>query len=123
MKHFTSKHQKIGEIGENYACEILKKDGFSIQERNFTIREGEVDIIAKKDSNVYFIEVKTARLSSSIFPSENIHPKKLRRFRVAVFEYCRKESISFSRLKMLGLLVYLNADSTLNKYEYVDLVL
>ena len=123
MKHFTSKRQKIGEIGEDYACEILQKDGFEIQERNFAVREGEIDVVAKKQGLIYCIEVKTARVNSSILPSENLHPAKLGKFRKAVFGYCQKEGIAFSKVKLIGMLVYLNSDNTLARYEYVDLVL
>lgn len=123
MKHFTSKRQKIGEIGEDYACEILQKDGYSIQERNFSIREGEIDIVAKKQGDMYCIEVKTARVYSSILPSENLHPAKLGKFRKAAFEYCQKEGISFSKIKLVGMLVYLNSRDELVRYEYIDLVL
>jgi len=123
MKQFTSKRQKIGEIGEDYACEILQKDGFKVQERNFSIREGEVDIVAMKSAVCHCIEVKTARIYSSILPSENLHSAKLGKFRKAAFEYCQKEGIAFSKVKLIGMLVYLNSNNTLARYEYVDLVL
>lgn len=123
MRQFTSKRQKIGEIGENYACEIIKKDEFRILERNFSIREGEIDIVAKKQGVIYCIEVKTARTYSSILPSENLHPAKLGKFRKAAFEYCQKEGIPFSKAKLVGMLVYLNSRDELVRYEYVDLVL
>lgn len=123
MKHFTSGRQKIGEIGEDYACEILQTDGYSVKERNFSIREGEIDIVAKRQGDTYCIEVKTARVHSSILPSENLHPAKLGKFRRAAFEYCQKAGIAFSKVKLVGMLVYLNSNNTLARYEYVDLVL
>lgn len=123
MKHFTSQRQKIGEMGEDYACEILQKDGFTLKERNFSIREGEIDIVAMRAGVCHCIEVKTARIYSSILPSENLHPAKLGKFRKAVFQYCQKEGIAFSGVKLVGMLVYLNSNNTLARYEYVDLVL
>ena len=87
-KIFTSKTQKLGEIGENLACAFLMKHGFSILERNFTITSGEIDIIAKKKGVVHFIEVKSASANfnqsvtraTTIDPVQNMHPMKMKKF-------------------------------------------
>lgn len=59
MKQFTSKTQKIGEIGEKIAEMFLVKQGFTIIDRNFTHKLGEIDFIAKKSAKIYFFEVKS----------------------------------------------------------------
>ena len=69
-------------LGENMACEYLKKLGFKIIERNFRKGYGEIDVVAIEktaDGEVLaFIEVKTR--TSSLFgsPLESITPWKLR---------------------------------------------
>ena len=65
MKVFTSETQKIGQIGEEIACKYLKNKGFTVLERNFTIKAGEIDIIAEKDNKIHFFEVKSASLDES----------------------------------------------------------
>lgn len=47
-----------GNLGEDEACRFLKKNGYRILERNFTIRGGEIDIICEKGEYVVFVEVK-----------------------------------------------------------------
>jgi putative endonuclease len=123
MKQFISKSQKIGKIGEEYACQVLKEDGYTILERNFSIREGEIDVVAKKKGTTYCIEVKTARSYSPILPSENLHIAKLGKFRKAVFGYCQEYGVPFSKVKLVGMLVYLNSHDVLVRYEYIDFVL
>ena len=59
VKRFTSKTQKIGEIGEKIAEMFLVKHGFTIIDRNFTHKLGEIDIIAQKERKIYFFEVKS----------------------------------------------------------------
>lgn len=52
------KEYKFGFESENKAVKFLKSRGFEILERNFHSRFGEIDIIAKKDEILHFIEVK-----------------------------------------------------------------
>jgi len=54
-----SSKSTVGAQGEEHIAQHLIKHGFSILARNFTIRAGEVDIIAHKDELVIFVEVKT----------------------------------------------------------------
>ncbi|MDD5164906.1 MAG: YraN family protein, partial [Patescibacteria group bacterium] len=52
--------QLLGNLGEDLAVEFLEKQGYKIIERNLkTGRVGEIDIIARKDGELIFIEVKT----------------------------------------------------------------
>ena len=51
----------LGNKGEDAVCLWLAKRGFTICERNFAIRSGEVDIIAQKDEILAFVEVKTRK--------------------------------------------------------------
>ncbi|MBP9802695.1 MAG: YraN family protein [Candidatus Pacebacteria bacterium] len=95
-KVFTSKTQKIGEIGENIAVKFLMKQGFAILERNYTKKWGEIDIIAKKDNKIYFIEVKSVSRNlinvsqetlDSYKPEDNMHPWKLKRMSRTIQTY------------------------------------
>ena len=51
----------IGDIGEQAVCDMLVRHGYSILKRNFTIKGGEIDIIAVKNEVLSFIEVKTRK--------------------------------------------------------------
>jgi putative endonuclease len=64
----------LGDIAEEKACKYIQDLGFQIIERNYTLRGGEIDIIAIKDEVLHFIEVKSG---SSYSPLYNITPKKL----------------------------------------------
>ena len=97
MKKETEK-QKIGRIGEETASRFLVERGFSILGRNYRKKWGEIDIIAKKDGIIRFVEVKTVSrenlkessrdtLGSSYTPEENVHPWKLERLNRAIQTY------------------------------------
>ena len=50
--------KKIGNEGENIACEFLVQNGYEIIARNWRTRTGEIDIIAQKCDTIVFVEVK-----------------------------------------------------------------
>ena len=47
----------FGRRGEDAACAYLLRHGYSIIERNYRCRRGEIDIIAAKDGGAVFVEV------------------------------------------------------------------
>ncbi len=118
MKRFISKTQKIGELGEDIACKYLKKHDFSIIERNYTKKWGEIDIIAKKRYKLYFIEVKSVscdKLSDSSEsdvldkkPEENMHKWKMKRLSRVVQTYLIEKRIGNTEWQFDLLLVYLD---------------
>lgn len=120
MKQFTSKTQKIGEIGEEKACIFLMKQGFSIIERNLANKFGEIDIVAKKAGKYYFFEVKAGRQGGFINPAENLTKEKLRKFLISVEHYCLVNKINDYRMQ--GIVVLLPSNETLEpSVEIIDL--
>ncbi len=97
-KVFTSETQKTGEIGENIATKFLVKHGFSILDRNYTKKWGEIDIVAEKENKLYFIEVKSVtsfggtqdvprETYEDSRPEDNMHPWKLKRLSRTIQTY------------------------------------
>ena len=54
-----SKKKRIGSIGEHRATTHLVNQGYQILEKNWRYSHAEIDIIAKQDETLVFIEVKT----------------------------------------------------------------
>lgn len=71
----------LGKLGEDIACTYLANLGYTILQRNFQSRFGEIDIIAfdSKEKTIVFAEVKTR--TSFLFgtPLEAITYRKLTR--------------------------------------------
>ena len=102
-KVFTSETQKIGEIGENIAVTFLMKHGFSILDRNYTKKWGEIDIVAEKNKKLYFIEVKSVSRetlenvsyeTNNYKAEDNMHPWKLKRLSRTIQTYLLSKKIS-----------------------------
>lgn len=69
---------QTGSLGEKLACQYLQKLGYKILERNYRIRGGEVDIVAKDGEYLVFVEVKTRYSHEYGLPSESITPFKIK---------------------------------------------
>ena len=70
------KTKTIGDIGEEYAVNYLKKHRYKILSRNYRKRCGEIDIIAEKKGTVAFVEVKTRHENPLTRPFEAVDTKK-----------------------------------------------
>lgn len=84
--------RKLGDIGENVACEFLVKRGFKILDRNYLRKWGELDIVAEKGSRIHFVEVKSVR-GDYYRAEENMHPGKLKRISRVMQTYLLEKRI------------------------------
>jgi putative endonuclease len=83
----------LGREGEDAAAGYLQAKGYKILDRNFQIREGEIDLIAKSDDTLVFVEVKTGRSNSFGHPADKVDLRKQRRMVKAASAYLQKEEI------------------------------
>ena len=81
--------RETGSKYEESAAEYLKSKGYIIEYRNYRDRYGEIDIIARQNSTLVFIEVKYRSTSSAGNPLESITAHKQRQIRSAALSYMR----------------------------------
>ncbi len=129
-KVFTSKKQKIGETGENIATKFLVKHKFSVLDRNYTKKWGEIDIVAKKDSKLYFVEVKSVSRETldkvchetgEYKPEDNMHPWKMKRLSRTIQTYLLdKKIVNDMEWQVDLLVVYLDLKNKKAKVKVVS---
>lgn len=73
-----TQRRKAGNIGEDAVCGFLARHGYEIIKRNFTVRGGEIDIIAEKADIIAFVEVKTRTIGSMTSAEEAVDLRKQR---------------------------------------------
>jgi putative endonuclease len=72
--------QRTGVFGESLTAEFIEKRGDEILDRNWRIREGEVDLISMSADGIFhFIEVKTRSSLTFGHPFEAINRDKAHR--------------------------------------------
>lgn len=81
----------LGDLEENLACEYMKKNGYTILERNFRCKIGEIDIVALDGKYLVFVEVKYRSTNRYGEPVYAINKTKQNRiYRVAEFYILEK---------------------------------
>lgn len=76
----------VGLIGESAVADWLQERGWNILNRNFTIRGGEIDIVAENGQFIAFVEVKSRQYGSSVWGREAVNSSKQKRLiRAAMF--------------------------------------
>ena len=69
-------NKELGKMGEDIAIKYLIKNEYKIISRNFTCKQGEIDIIAKNKEYLVFIEVKTRSSIKYGIPAEAVNETK-----------------------------------------------
>ncbi len=108
----------MGDWGESRACEFLVRQGFEIVDKNFHTTTGEIDIIARKGSDIYFIEVKT-RTERALSYDDAITGFKRMKFQRAVRVYCYRRDVSEECVVLAGLIVFLDKVRRTLKFRLV----
>lgn len=128
IRKFTSKNQRIGELGEDIACKYLSQKGFDILERNYTRKWGEIDIIAKNDGGFRFIEVKSVSSDldnlngkdKAYRPEENMHPQKIRKMVKVVQTYLISKRVGNTPWQIDLALVYIDKNKRLARVKILE---
>lgn len=80
-------HNELGRWGEELAAAYLERKGYTILERDWKSGHRDIDIIARTEEEVVFVEVKTRRTSDFGAPYEAVDFRKLRNLQAAINHY------------------------------------
>ena len=87
-----AKHNDTGTWGEQIVTDYLTAKGYAIRERQWRLNHLEIDIIATKDDEIAFVEVKT-RSNADTDPLEAINRRKMAHMGAAATAYMQQFDI------------------------------
>lgn len=99
MKH----NQRIGKWGEETAAEHLTQKGYEIVERNARTPYGEIDIVARQNDIVIFIEVKTRTSNSMGLPEDSITLRKRQHMIACAEHYAAEHEIDRWQIDVISI--------------------
>ena len=98
--------RSIGSEREKQAGAYLEKLGYEILDYNFYTRFGEIDIVAKHEGYLVFVEVKYRKTASSGYPLEAISIQKQRKISKCALFYMKAHGVEHLpvRFDVVGIL-------------------
>lgn len=128
-----TENRKTGNLGEDIASRFLLKKGYTMLERNYWKKWGEIDIIAIKDDIIHFIEVKSvscetipgvsSETDDKHRPEDNVHPEKLRRLSRVIQTYIIERGVSPETWQFNVVTVYINKKDLISKVIIIENVI
>ncbi len=76
-----------GLAAEERACRHLERQGFTVLARNYRVPGGEIDIVARRDALLVFVEVRSREGASFGSPEETVGLRKRLRIAAAARRY------------------------------------
>ena len=83
----------FGKSGEEIAASHLIAEGYKILARNYRFRRYEIDIVARKEDTLVFVEVKTRSSQRFGHPVLSVTVPKTRRILEAASAYLEREKL------------------------------
>jgi len=85
--------KELGQIWEELVLWYYEKKGYKILETNYTIPGGELDVIAQKNGEIVFVEVKVVNYVDDLM--WYIKPQKLKFLEKTIQDYMYKKNLDF----------------------------
>ena len=114
------KRRETGILGEKLARDFLKKKGYRIIENNYRCPEGEIDIIARHEDSLVFIEVRTKKSLNFGSPEESITPAKMEKLRTVAAQYRQTHGNLPPQWRIDVVAVELNREGKLLRIELIE---
>ena len=113
--------KKLGNRGEKIAANFLRKRGYRIIEKNYHSRLGEIDIVARENDSVVFVEVKTRRSTDFGLPEEALSYDKRRRLSKVAMGYLAHRRIQDTNCRF-DVVSILMDDKKVRKVKHIKLI-
>lgn len=107
-----------GKLGEYYTQNYLRSKGYEIVDVNFKSRFGEIDIIAKNEKYIAFVEVKTRKADGMTHPFESITPAKRSKIIKTAQFYLMRYPVDLQ--PRFDAAAVFTRESDLEKIEYIE---
>lgn len=83
-----------GAAAESLALQYLKNQGLTLVEKNFSLKQGEIDLIMMDSGTLVFVEVRFRRNSKYGTPAETVNTSKQKKLLLAASIYLQQKGLT-----------------------------
>ena len=112
--------REVGARGESLAADFLERHGYTILQRNFRCREGEIDIVARQGECLVFVEVRAKRGSGFGTPEESITNFKKEKLVSVADRYLQQCDDPPSMWRIDVVAIELTRDNDIRRLEHIE---
>ena len=114
------RRRRLGDFGERVAAAHLESKGYEVIERNWSTREGEIDLIAKRGDELIFVEVRSKRGRTMGGPEESITGRKAAHVRSVAAAYVQAHPDSPPNQRIDAVVIELDAKGRVLRVEQIE---
>lgn len=114
------RRKMLGALGESVVIKLLEAKGFRLLDRNYLVRQGELDLILERSDIIHFFEVKTVSCETMLGrgknvihetfhrPEDNVTRSKLQKISKTIQIYLERRKFTERQWKFHVATVYIN---------------
>jgi len=109
----------IGKLSESIAREYLEDKGYNIIKQNYKTKYSEIDLIAEKDKELVFIEVRSKTGENFGTPEDTLNKRKLRKVRMNAMAYVNRKNWK-GPYRIDAICIVLNQDNSVKRLDHYE---
>ncbi|WP_336786034.1 YraN family protein [Paenibacillus sp. MMO-177] len=114
------RRRHTGQAGETAACLYLENEGYTVIERNWRCRSGEIDIIATIDHMLVFVEVRTRRAGGRFgTAAESVDRRKQQQVALVAQVYLRMRQLTYPPMRFDVIAVTMSRDDAISEIKHI----
>ena len=107
---------KLGELGEQMACDFLETRGHQILDRNWRGGHLEIDIVSEAADGLHFVEVKARKAPVTTSIDDQVNSIKQKRISAAALKYLNNNNLAGREVFFDVVSVLFNGQETTVRY-------
>ena len=107
---------KLGELGEQMACDFLQTRGHQILDRNWRGGHLEIDIVSEAADGLHFVEVKARKTPVTTSIDDQVNSVKRKRISAAALQYLNNKNLAGREVFFDVVSVLFNGQETTVRY-------
>ena len=107
---------KLGELGEQMACDFLETRGHQILDRNWRGGHLEIDIVSEAADGLHFVEVKARKTPVTTSIDDQVNSIKQKRISAAALKYMNNKNLAGREVFFDVVSVLFNGQETTVRY-------